>query len=160
MRSSSSSVPDAACDCAHHRGQAATDPTEPVKVPGGRWSMLVPLLACALCPTCLAAYAQVLSFLGVGLSLTESAHQVMLVVAVTVSLAVSGWRSRRLRRVGPLLVTAAGCSLLVLGHALEEDPVLTWSGVVVLLAGGLWERRVWRQLFTRGSASERPAVQP
>lgn len=107
--------------------------------------MVVPLLACAVCPACLSTYAQVLSFVGVGLSLTESAHQVLLALAIAVSLAVSGWRFRRLRRLGPLLATAAGCVLLVLGHALEEDPVLTWGGVAVLLAGGLWERRVWRR---------------
>ncbi|WP_426752633.1 MerC domain-containing protein [Myxococcus sp. Y35] len=146
----SSSTSAAACDCAHHRGQSPANPNERGKVPGGRWSVLVPLLACAVCPACLSTYAQVLSFVGVGLSLTESVHQVMLAVAVTVSLAVSGWRFRRLRRLGPLLATAAGCALLVLGHALEENPVLTWGGVAVLLAGGLWERRAWRQ---------RPAVQ-
>ena len=111
--------------------------------------MVVPLLACAVCPTCLATYAKVLSFLGVGLSLTESTHEVLLAVAVMVSLAVSGWRSRRLRRLGPLLLTATGCALLVLGHALDEDPVLTWTGVAVLLAGGLWERRAWRRQIGR-----------
>jgi hypothetical protein len=132
--------PRTVCDCAHHRSQET-----PAEVPGSRWAALAPILACAVCPACLATYAKVLAFLGVGMSLTETTHQLMLVVAVGVALVASAWKAWRLRRWGPLLVTALGCALLVAGHALDENPVLTWGGVAVLLSGGLWERQVWRR---------------
>jgi hypothetical protein len=52
---------------------------------------------------------------------------------VGVSLEPSDWNAWGLRRWGPLLVA---------GHALNEEPVLTWGGVAVPLGGGPWERRV------------------
>lgn len=138
--------PRSSCDCAHHRAKATT----PASVePGGRWASVVPILACAVCPACLAAYAKVLSFVGIGVSLSESTHLLVLVVAIGVSLVVSAWRAWRLRRMGPLAISVVGGGLLVLSHALDENPLLLWSGVAVLLGGGLWERQVWRRFRAR-----------
>ncbi|WP_375759002.1 MerC family mercury resistance protein [Corallococcus exercitus] len=154
-----SCVQKAVCDCAHHRRQEAG--SSPAEVPGSRWAALAPILACAVCPACLATYAKVLSFLGVGVSLTESTHHLLLVIAVGVSLGASAWKALRLHRWGPLLVTVLGCALLVTGHALDEDPVLTWGGVAVLLGGALWERQAWRRgVASRGKASPLAAGLP
>ncbi|RKH47874.1 MerC family mercury resistance protein [Corallococcus sicarius] len=137
--------PCSSCDCAHHRAEASS----PAGEPGGRWASLLPLLACAVCPACLSAYAKVLSFVGIGVSLSESTHLLLLVVAIGVTLVVSAWRAWRLHRVGPLVISVVGSALLVLSHALEENPLLLWSGVAVLLGGALWERRVWRRFQAR-----------
>lgn len=97
--------PRSHCDCAHHRAKSSNPATGE---PGGRWASLVPILACAVCPACLAAYAKVLSFVGIGVSLSESTHLLVLVLAIGVSLVVSAWRAWRLRRLGPLAISVVG----------------------------------------------------
>ncbi|ADO70923.1 MerC family mercury resistance protein [Stigmatella aurantiaca] len=139
------------CDCAHHRRASSCSPLEER---GGRWAVLVPLLACAVCPACLSTYAKVLSFLGVGFLLTESAHQGILVVAVAISIGMGGWKAWRLRRGGPFAATVVGCALLILGHALDENAVMSWGGVAVLLGGAMWERRAWRALPSHGGSTQ------
>ncbi|MHA7628923.1 hypothetical protein [Corallococcus sp. M7] len=136
---------DASCDCLHHRVEASR--------PEGRWASWIPLLACAVCPGHLSASAQVLSFVGIGVSFSESSHLLFLGVAVSLSLAVNAWRAWRLRRLAPLAISGAGCGLLVLSHALDENALLLWSGVAVLLGGTLWERQVWRRFPVRRASS-------
>ncbi len=144
-------LPDSSCDCLHHRAQASRPADGSA---GGLWASWVPLLACAVCPGHLSAYAQVLSFVGIGVSLSESSHLLILMVAVSLSLAVNAWRAWRLRHLAPLAISGVGSGLLVLSHALDENALLLWSGVAVLLGGVLWERQVWRRFpVRRASAS-------
>ncbi|CAM3967828.1 MerC domain-containing protein [Corallococcus exiguus] len=138
-------LPGASCDCLHHRAEASR--------PGGRWASWVPLLACAVCPGHLSAYAQVLSFVGIGASLSESTHQLVLGVAIALSLAVNAWRAWRLRSLTPLAISGTGGGLLVLSHALDENALLLWSGAAVLLGGILWERQVWPRLPLRRAST-------
>jgi hypothetical protein len=134
-----------ACDCEHHRSPATGD-----SVAGGLWASVLPLLACAVCPACLSAYAKILSALGVGLVLTETQHAVIMSLAVASSVAVSAWRTKRTGRAWPLAVSVSGASLVVVGH-LSERSALEWSGVLILLVGGLLEMPLIRRLLTRVS---------
>lgn len=109
---------------------------------------MLPLLACAVCPACLSAYAKVLSAFGVGLFLSETQHAIIMAVAVTSSILVSAWRSVRSGRRWPLAVSLSGSVLIVLGHLLELAAV-EWLGVVVLLVGGLVEMPLLRKLVRR-----------
>lgn len=119
-----------ACDCAgHHR---------PPRSPR-LWGALVPALACAVCPTCVATYAKVFSLAGVGLELSERQHALLLAVALASSIGASAFRAWRAKRVWPLAVALAGAALLVAGHHLGEAAWLEWAGVLMLLAGGLVE---------------------
>ncbi|MGZ3420584.1 MAG: hypothetical protein ACXVEE_22095 [Polyangiales bacterium] len=102
------------------------------------------MLACAFCPTCLATYAKVLSAVGVGVGLSEAHHEVLLVLAVALSLAVSGYRSFRGRRAWPVLVSIVGCAAIVAGHAMHGGP-LEVLGMIVLVVGGIAERRTSKQ---------------
>ena len=156
---SSPRVQKAVCDCAHHR-RHETERSCPEELPGSRWAALAPVLACAVCPACLSTYAKVLSLLGVGVTLTESTHHILLVLAVCVSLGASFWKARRRHQWGPLWVAILGCALLAMGHARDEDPVLTWSGVVVLLVGGLWERQAGRRVAASRGGAPRPTSGP
>ncbi|MCA2981105.1 MAG: hypothetical protein INH41_06685 [Myxococcaceae bacterium] len=133
------------CDCEHHRSAQA-----PPSAASGWVASVLPVLACAVCPACLSAYAKLLSALGVGLVLTEAQHAVIMTVAVASSVAVSGWRTVRTRRRWPLLVSLGGASLVVAGHLLEHG-VMEWAGVLVLLAGGLAEMPLLRRLVRRRS---------
>ncbi|MBN9687449.1 hypothetical protein JYJ93_33940 [Corallococcus sp. NCSPR001] len=87
--------------------------------------------------------------MGIGVSLSESSHLLLLGVAVSLSLAVNAWRAWRLRRLAPLALSGAGGGLLVLSHVLDENVLLLWSGVAVLLGGVLWERQPWRRFPVR-----------
>lgn len=130
------------CGCTAHRVEREAGR-------GARLAALLPVLACAVCPACLSLYAKVLATLGVGFALTESQHQGILAVAVTASLLVSAARSWRSGRLWPVAVAGLGCALLVLGHALGDARWLEWSGVLVLLIGGIREQRVARRAAER-----------
>jgi hypothetical protein len=134
------------CDCGHDHAPRETTPEEKV----GAWASVLPLLACAVCPACLSAYAKVFSAFGVGLFLSETQHAVIMAVAVSSSVLVSGWRSMRSGRRWPLAVSLTGSALVVSGH-LVEVTAMEWFGVLVLLVGGLVEMPLLRKLVRRVS---------
>lgn len=120
------------CDCPAHRHPSA-------KVPTGTWSTVLPILACAVCPACLATYAKVFSVFGVGFGMSDSQHLVLLTFAVLASLGVSAYRSWRSKRWWPIVTASFGATLIVAGHVVGDLHELEWAGVVVLLVGGLRE---------------------
>jgi hypothetical protein len=125
-----------ACDCPAHRQAGANE--QPAAKLGG-WSVLLPVLACAVCPACLATYTKLLSLVGVGVGMTESQHLFVLGTAVLVSVIVSGVRTWRSKRVWPLALALSGAALIVVGHLAEALHALEWAGVLVLMVGGLSE---------------------
>lgn len=143
----------ATCDCAAH--------AKPAAGAGSPWASVLPVLACAVCPACLSAYAKVLSAFGVGLFLSERQHAVILSVAVACSLVVSGARSVKSRRWWPLSTSLAGSVLVVAGHV-GEWPGLEWAGVVTLLVGGLAEMPLVRRVLRlgRGAPVSAPVRSP
>jgi hypothetical protein len=130
----------ASCDCGAHA------PTQAPIARPGIWSVLLPVLACAVCPACLATYTKLLSLAGVSLGFDEALHQWLLAVALVVSVAVSAWRSWRTGRAWPVLVAMCGSALVAGGHLLGDLHALEWGGVLVLLAGGLSEHFRLRRL--------------
>jgi hypothetical protein len=120
-----------ACDCAAHRAKPAEG--------AGLWSTLLPVLACAVCPACMATYAKLFSVLGVGVGLSEVHHLILLTLALSASLGLSAYRTFRSRRAWPLATALVGASLVVFGHVGGELAWAEWSGIFVLLAGGLTE---------------------
>lgn len=130
-------VADDCSSCAAHRPRPPVDGTS-------KWGLLsgiAPILACALCPLCLSAYATVLSAFGVGFALTEAEHKVLLLVAAAAAVLAAGWRTRVTGRYGPLGVTVLGCALLVLGDVMNENKALSMGGIVLLVAAMIWDRR-------------------
>lgn len=115
-------------------------------------SAILPILACALCPVCLSAYATILSALGVGLAITEGQHAILLGVAVVLALVSGVWRARLTRYYGPLATTAAGCALLILGDLLKENRPITFLGMGVLLVAMIWDRRATARRRAEASA--------
>lgn len=129
------------CNCRHHPQHRHTAPSSKA----GRvtpWSSLLPALACAVCPACLATYAKVFSALGVGIALTESQHLWMLVACVTFSLLFGGWEARRTRRFAAFGLTSAGCATLVAAHLAGESRGLGWLAMALLLCGAVWGHRL------------------
>ncbi|MBX3226969.1 MAG: hypothetical protein KIT84_40975 [Labilithrix sp.] len=105
----------------------------------------MPILACALCPGCIATYAKVLSALGIGVALSETQHLWLLLGCIAFSLGFGVRELRVTRRYGPLLLTTSGCAVFLVVHAFGEDvglAGLSWLGVALLVAGAVWGHRV------------------
>jgi hypothetical protein len=140
------------CDCGEHCPRPAPK-AEPFS-----WSAVAPALACAVCPACLATYGKVLSALGVGVGVTERQHEVLLVVAVALSLAVSAWRTWRTRRPWPVTVATLGAGLVLSGHWADIHAI-EWAGIVVLVVGGITEQvKLRRRRSSKLAAPELAAI--
>jgi len=139
IRSVAQESHDQRCDCAAHRVR-----------PPGLWSAMLPFLACAVCPVCLSNYAKLLSLAGMGFGMSETHHLILLAVAISASVIVSGWRSCRTKRLWPFAVAVTGSGLVLTGHMLGEVSRLEWTGVVVLFIGGITERlRLRKRVLAR-----------
>lgn len=132
----------AKCDCVAHRHVTATTTTTATTPSKGLgWlSGLLPILACALCPLCLSAYATLLSALGVGFALSEGQHRILLLGAVVAALISGGWRAYMTRRYGPLALSVLGCAALLFADFLHESRALSLLGMLFLVAAMLWDR--------------------
>lgn len=136
---------DQGCDCGAHRQAAARSSGART----GVWASVIPILACAVCPACIATYAKVFSLLGVSVGLSELHHTVLLGIAIAVSTLVSAWRSVRTRRIWPVAFATLGASLVLAGHVRGELHALEWAGVLTLLGSGLVEQLRLRKLPVR-----------
>jgi hypothetical protein len=106
----------------------------------GWWSVLVPLIACAFCPACLAVWAPFLATLGIGIVLSEAQHGILLFLAVTVSIGLAALRARRTAAWVPFALTVAGGSILLSSHWLGENVWLSLLGIAGLLSGTIFAR--------------------
>lgn len=104
------------------------------------WSVILPLVACAFCPACLAVWAPVLTSLGLGFSLPESAHLAALLLIVPLSVGPAGVRAYRSRAWRPLVFTGGGALSLIAGHVLDTW-VLELLGAAGLVLGGVLQHR-------------------
>lgn len=136
-----------ACSCAAHQHHAQSQAEH-----AGWWASFLPALACAFCPAHLAFFAKIFSLGGVSFGLLDEYHELILLVAIGVSLAVSAWRSKVTQRVWPIAIAAVGSLLVLLGHAAGHWPLLEWSGMFVLFFGGLSEHFRLRRLEKASSS--------
>jgi len=114
------------------------------------------MLACAVCPACLATYTKLLSLAGVSIGFDEALHQLLMAVALTVSVGVSAWRSWRTGRAWPVLLAVGGSALVAGGHLLGDLHAVEWAGVLVLLAGGVSEHFRLRRRVAHGLSPDAP----
>ncbi len=156
----------AGCECPAHRaasakgGASARHATTPnVPKSGREWlASLLPALACAVCPACLATYAKALSVAGFSAWLSERGHLAFLVVAVALSLGFGVRRARAIGSYRPFAFTLVGCALLVAGHVLGDIAWLTWTGLVALFVGGVYGQRLHLRRAAQGHSAERTAL--
>lgn len=126
------------CDCPSHQatGHAAHNDS-----PSRGWlSLLVPAIACAICPACLGVWAPLLTTLGVGIVLTEGQHGTLLVLAVALSIGLAAIRVNRGGALAPFSMTATGGAILIAGHWLQESRWLSLLAVSFLVGGSLFAR--------------------
>ena len=114
---------------------------------------VLPLLPSFTCPVCLAAYAGVLSTLGLGFVLTESVLAPLIVVFLVVGIASVARTTRSHRRAGPLSMIVAGSGAVVAGRLVWNAPVVMYVGIALVVAASLWN--LWLKRPVR-----RSVVQP
>ena len=99
---------------------------------------LLPLLPSFSCPVCVAAYAGLLSSLGLGFILTDRVQRPLIVAFLIVSVAGVGWAARQYKRVGPFALVLLGSAGIVVGRLVWGVAPALYVGVVCLVAGTVW----------------------
>lgn len=121
---------------------------------------VLPLLPAATCPACIAAYAGVVSALGLGFLVNERVMVPLILFFLGLSVATVGWAWRTHRHIGPFAATLAGAAGVVLGRIALHVPVFVYAGVALLIAGTAWNLWFKRPrpvpLVKLGSTRSRP----
>ncbi len=99
---------------------------------------LLPLVPSATCPACLAAYAGVLSAVGLGFLINERLLAPLIVLFLAVGIASVAWSTRSHRRAGPLVATLLGSAAVIIGRVVGHVHALLYAGAVILIAASLW----------------------
>lgn len=118
----------------------------------------LPLLPSFSCPVCIAAYAGLLSSLGLGFLLTDRVQRPLIVAFLIVSVAGVGWAARQYKRVGPFALALLGSAGIVVGRLVWGVAPALYVGVVCLVAGTVWNlilKRPRRKLVPLGVAHTR-----
>ncbi len=99
---------------------------------------LVSLLPSISCPACVAAYAGVVSSLGLGFVLTERVLAPVILAFLVIGVAGVAWSSRSHRHAGPLAATLLGSVAAIAGRLVWRIPPVLYVGIALLVAGSLW----------------------
>ena len=99
---------------------------------------VLPLLPSFSCPVCVAAYAGLLSSLGLGFLLTDRVQRPLIVAFLIVAVASVGWAARQYKRVGPFVLVLLGSAGIVAGRLVLSVAPALYVGVVCLVAGTVW----------------------
>jgi hypothetical protein len=96
------------------------------------------LLPKVACPACWPAYAGLLGSLGLGFLLSTEWLLPIIAAFLLLAVAALGFRARRRRGFGPLLVGLGASAVVLIGKfALESDPAL-YLGLAILVAASVW----------------------
>ena len=113
---------------------------------------VLPLLPSFSCPVCVAAYAGLLSSLGLGFLLTDRVQRPLIVVFLIVTVASVGWAARQYKRVGPFGLVLLGSAAIVAGRLAWSVTPAMYVGIVCLVAGTVWNLAL-RQLERKGCSA-------
>lgn len=103
-------------------------------LPGG----LLALLPAAKCPLCIAAYAGVLSSLGLGFLHDDRVLTPIIAVLLAVGLFTVAWSTWSHRSPGPFVVTVLGSAAVVVGRLIWSLPAVLFGGGALLVGASLW----------------------
>lgn len=104
-------------------------------------SLGVAALSKFTCPLCVAAYAGVLSSLGLGVVTTAGGLTALTAVLLSLNLLSLGWSARRHRQLGPLVLALVGSILVVGARVWSPAPAVLYGGTSLVLAASGWN--VW-----------------
>jgi hypothetical protein len=99
---------------------------------------VLPLLPSATCPVCIAAYAGVLSSLGLGFVFNDRVQRPLILIMLSLCLASVTWTARRHRRSGLAVVALLGALAIIAGRVVWDAGILTYTGVGLLVIASVW----------------------
>lgn len=99
---------------------------------------LLALQPSATCPLCLAAYAGMLSAVGLGFLFNERVLGPLIVVFLAIGIFSVAWSARSHRRLGPLVATVVGSGVVVASRLVWNVPIALYTGVALLIGASLW----------------------
>jgi len=99
---------------------------------------VLPLLPSFTCPICLAAYAGVLSSLGLGFLLNDRVQRPLIVLFLAIAVASVAWSGYRRGRWAPLGLAVAGAAMVGGGRLVWDLPAVLYAGVALLVLASLW----------------------
>lgn len=99
---------------------------------------LLPLLPSFSCPACVAAYAGILSALGLGLVLTETVLAPLIALSLVLGVASIAWTVRAHGRKAPLVLAAVAAILIASGRLVWSSPLAVHVGAAAFLVAAGW----------------------
>lgn len=99
---------------------------------------VLPLLPSATCPVCLAAYAGVLSSVGLGFLLNDQVQRPLILVFLGITVVSVAWAATQYRRFSPFLLVLSGSVAIVAARILSNVPWVVYLGVGLLVTGAFW----------------------
>ena len=115
-----------------------------------RLATWLPMLACAFCPSCLVAFAALLSAAGVPTALAMENHARWSLAAAALAVAAVGWSSVKHRSYAPLLVALAGALGLLLAHTGVIPEVFEVASVLAFPVASFWSARMGKSAHAAG----------
>ncbi len=99
---------------------------------------VLPLLPGFSCPACVAAYAGVLSALGVGFLVTERVLLPLIAVSLLFGVASIAWTIRAHGRKSPLVLAIVGAALIAGGRLVWSVPAAVYVGAAAFIVAAGW----------------------
>ena len=99
---------------------------------------VLPLLPSFSCPVCVAAYAGLVSSLGLGFLFTDRVQRPLIIAMLIVSVSSVGWAAKRYKRLGPFVLVLIGSGAIVAGRLVWSIKPALYAGVASLVAGTVW----------------------
>jgi hypothetical protein len=106
-----------------------------------RFAAWLPVVACAFCPSCLVAFAALLSAAGVPTALAVENHGRWSFAAAAIAVAAVGWTSVKRRSYAPLFVALAGALGLLLAHTGVVPEMFEAASVLAFPVASFWSAR-------------------
>lgn len=123
-------------------GQASAPPDPPrrgwLSAAAAFPAAVLPLLPSFTCPACIAAYAGVLSALGLGFVLNEAFLAPLIAVFLVLGVGTVAWSTRSHRNLWPLELTSSGALAIAAGRLVWDVPAVLYAGAAAVLAGSVW----------------------
>lgn len=105
---------------------------------------LLPLVPNFSCPACIAAYAGVLSALGLGFLFTEEVLVPLLATALVLGVGSIAWTMRAHGRKAPLVLSVTAALLVASGRLVWSLPLVVYLAATAFLVAAGWN--LWLRL--------------
>lgn len=115
------------------------------------WSLVLPVLKCAVCPACLSLYGGLFAGARLGAAGAGVLPLWLFGAALLADVVILGLAWRHHRQVGPLALCVGGAVLVSFAHLTERE-ALEFVGLFALVATSLWNWAILRSHHRSGAA--------